>query len=276
MAEPRDDRDSRSDREARPPAAAAVPAATVLLVRDGARGLEVFLVERHRRVDFATGALVFPGGKVEAADASPALRERMTGAGELSAEAAALRAAAIRETFEESGVLLARARGESALLSAERVRALEPHRRRVERDAETLAELAREESLELACDALVPFAHWITPEGLPKRFDTHFFLAAAPEDQAALHDGAESVDSLWLPPSEALAEAEAGRRTVIFPTRMNLRKLARAGSATEALETARAEPVVTVCPWVAKTETGPVVRIPEGAGYDVLEAPLEV
>lgn len=275
MAEPRSARDDRTARDPQPPAPA-VPAATVLLVRDGARGLEVFLVERHRRVDFATGALVFPGGKVEAADASPELRERMRGVEAISAEAAALRAAAIRETFEESGVLLARAAGEQALLSAERVRALEPHRRRVERDAETLAELARAEALELAADRLLPFAHWITPEGLPKRFDTHFFLAAAPEGQAALHDGGESVDSLWLPPSEALAEAEAGRRTVIFPTRMNLRKLARAGSAEEALAMARREPVVTVCPWVERTDSGPVVRIPEGAGYDVLEAPLEV
>jgi hypothetical protein len=110
---------------------------------------------------------------------------------------------------------------------------------------------------------------------MPKRFDTHFFLAAAPRDQAAAHDGGESVDSLWIAPARALEEARAGRLSIIFPTRMQLAKLARAASMGEALARARAEPVVTVLPKVGRGASGPVIRIPAEAGYDLVEAPLD-
>ncbi len=83
---------------------------------------------------------------------------------------------------------------------------------------------------------------------MPKRYDTHFFLAIAPADQLALHDGTESVDSAWVAPDAALAAADAGRRTIIFPTRMNLAELARAGSIAEAVARATREPIVTVLP----------------------------
>jgi len=122
---------------------------------------------------------------------------------------------------------------------------------------------------------LVYFAHWITPERMPKRFDTHFFLAAAPPDQAAAHDGGESVDSVWIEPRLALAEADAGRRIIIFPTLRNLAKLARSHSVSEALGCAAREPVVTVLPWIEKGEAGLVLRIPEDAGYDVSAIPFQ-
>jgi len=228
-------------------------AATVLLVRDGASGLEVFMVERHHQIDFATGALVFPGGKVDDADLDPRLRARCAGAAGLDDAALALRVAAIRETFEECGVLLAH--GLTRAPAADR----------------DFTGLVLREGLALACDRLVPFAHWITPAVVPKRFDTHFFLAVAPADQLALHDGRESVDSLWIAPAAALAEAEAGRRTIIFPTLMNLARLAQARSVADAFARAAAQPVVTVQPALAVGRSGKrELRILAEAGYPPL------
>lgn len=252
------------------------PASTLLLVRDGASGLEVFVVERHHQIDFAGGATVFPGGKVEDADQDPSLRERCTGEAGLDEGKLGFRVAAIREAFEECGVLLARPRGRPDLISVARLAdLLKRYRAEVREHRVSIAALARAEDLELACDLLIPFAHWITPDGMPKRFDTHFFLAAAPPDQFAAHDGTEGVDSTWISPRRAIEDADAGRRTIIFPTRMNLGKLARSASVAEAVEAARRSPIVTVLPRVERGPSGPVLRIPAEAGYDVVEAPLD-
>jgi 8-oxo-dGTP pyrophosphatase MutT (NUDIX family) len=262
------------DEKRTPPEAAL--SATILLVRDGAAGLEVFMVQRHHRIDFATGAMVFPGGKLEPGDLDPSLRERSRGAEALSDAELGLRAGAIRETFEEARVLLARRRGRAELLTGAEVLAIEErHRAALEAHEIRIAELARAEDLELACDLLVPFAHWITPEFMPKRFDTWFFLVAAPADHVAVHDGHESVDSVWTRPADAAAEADAGRRTIIFPTLQNVKKLGRSASVAEALAAARRDPIVTVLPRVVRTEQGSMLRIPAEAGYEVSEAPVE-
>jgi hypothetical protein len=118
---------------------------------------------------------------------------------------------------------------------------------------------------------MVPFAHWITPEPMPKRFDTHFFLVTAPVSQLGAHDGAESVEGLWIAPQQALAEAEAGRRTLVFATRMNLAKLARYRTVAEAVAATRAKPVVTVVPRVKRTPEGRWLQIPAEADYGVTE-----
>ena len=251
------------------------PSATVLLVRDAERGLEVFMVERHHQIDFATGALVFPGGQVDPADADAGLALRCTGGTAFDESARALRVAAVRETFEEAGVLLARRRDDAGLVDADTLRGIEQrHRAALNAGERSLAEIVRSEDLELALDLLVPFAHWITPVFMPKRFDTWFFVAAAPVDQVALHDGHESVDSLWLTPAEAEAERSAGRRTIIFPTLLNLRKLGRGRTVAAALENARSQPIVTVLPRVEQRGETPTMVLPEAAGYDVVEAPL--
>lgn len=258
------------------PVPPALDSATILLIRDGSAGLSVFMVERHRRIDFATGALVFPGGKVDPGDREPSLRARCAGAADCDNDALTLRVAAIRETFEEAGVLLARARGERELVNAERLAELEArHREDLEKDRIGMGAFAEAEDLELACDLLVPFAHWITPTFMPKRFDTWFFLVAAPVDHVALHDGRESVDSVWTTPADALAAADRGERTIIFPTLMNLKKLGRHATTREALAAARREPVVTVFPRIEKSASGRVVRIPPEAGYGVSEMPVE-
>ncbi len=258
------------------PVAPARPAATVLLARDGPSGLEVFMLERHPAADFARGATVFPGGRVDPGDASAGVRARSRGAEGLGGPDAALHVAAIRETFEECGTLLARPRGGRELVPGSRLRTLAArHRENLLAGKTAFEDILASEDLELACDRLVPFAHWITPEFMSKRFDTHFFLAAAAPDHPAVHDGSESVDSLWIAPAAAEEEAAAGRRTIIFPTLMNLRKLGRSPGVNAALEAARREPVVTVLPRVERRGDHAVVRIPESAGYGLVEAPVD-
>jgi 8-oxo-dGTP pyrophosphatase MutT (NUDIX family) len=269
----------------------AIPSSTVLLLRDDRGQLEVFMVQRHHQIDFASSALVFPGGKVDPADRDPALRARCTGCEGLDDETFAVRVAAVRETFEECGVLLARKRPQGArseakpsgvvgpdagLLSESEVRPLETrYRSDLLSGAITLGAIAEAHDLDLALDAMVPFAHWITPAFMPKRFDTHFYLVPAPPDQVAAHDGEESVDSLWIAPTQAVADAQSKRRPIIFPTLRNLIKLARSASVAEAIERARREPIVTVLPTVGKGAHGPVIRIPVEAGYDISEASLD-
>jgi len=246
------------------------PAATVLLVRDGAAGgLEVFMVVRHREIEFAGGALVFPGGRVEEADAE------LAGGDPLGA----FRVAGIRETFEECGVLMARPRGEAGMIRAERLlEVADRHHAALRRNARSLPEVLAAEGLEPATDALAHWAHWVTPASRAKRFDTQFFLAAAPPDQLAVHDGTESVDSVWIAPARAVAEADAGERRLVFATRKNLEKLARHATVAEAMAAARAAAVVRVQPEMVRAGDGWRLRIPIEADYggdsfEVLDAP---
>lgn len=244
-----------------------VPAATILLVRDGPAGLEVFMVVRHHEIDFASGALVFPGGKVDQGDFAPELRGLATGGEGLDDLAFALRVGAIREAFEECGVLFAREAGTGKMVDAARFASLAPYRDELVKGRLDMLAFLTREKLVLVMDDMVHFAHWITPDGMPKRFDTHFFVAPVPPGHDALHDGSESVDSVWIPPEIAVAEAEAGVRTMVFPTRLNLRKLAASRTVVEALATARAGRVVTVLPQVKRYPDRRVLQIPAEAGY---------
>ena len=246
------------------------PAATVVILRDGREGVEVFMVVRHHEIDFASGALVFPGGKVDEADADPAWGELAPSAA--AAPDRAFMVAAARETFEEAGLVLAR-RGDGAdMVGAEEAhRLVEAYRARLVSGDTTFLELVRREGLRLAADLMVPFAHWITPESQPKRFDTHFLLVSAPVEQLGAHDGSESVEGFWIAPRQALRDADAGTRTLLFPTHMNLLKLARYASVAEAVAVARTTPVVAVMPRAERTATGRVLRIPADAGYGVTE-----
>ena len=250
--------------------------ATILLIRDADPTLEVFMVERHHQIDFAEGALVFPGGKLEACDGAPELAAHARDSHLHSEAERALRVAAIRETFEECGVLLARQRSDGRLVDATRLASIEKrYRSRLVQDASTLLELVESEDLELAFDLLVPFAHWITPTFMPKRFDTRFFLVAAPPDQLAAHDGDESVDSIWTSVPDALELERTGRRTIIFPTLENLKKLGRSDLVEEAMERARRETIVPVLPALVKDADGELwLEIPEAADYDTVRAPM--
>ena len=230
-----------------------VPAATLLLLRDSPEGIEVLLTTRHDAAGFAAGATVFPGGKVDAGD-------RARGGD-------ALRNAGIRETFEECGILLARPAADDAMLSAAAVAELLARQSSVT-DFGAFIDRA---GLIPATDLLVPFAHWITPEDQPKRFDTHFFLAPAPVDQLARHDGREAIVVHWLTPAGAIAAARRGEIKLVLPTRLNLLKLGRSKTVAAALEAARRSKIVTVQPDLVETAQGPAFRIPAAADYGVTE-----
>ena len=250
-------------------------AATVLLLRTVRPQMQVFMLARHEEIDFASGALVFPGGKVDAADGDPALAPFVSGAESLEDTGRALRVAAIREAFEECGVLLARERGAQASVPPARLNTLEAYRQPLTRGETTMLELVTREKLDLAADLLVAYSHWVTPVFMPKRFDTWFFLAHAPEDQLAIHDGCESVDSVWISPSAALADLEAKRRVILFPTRLNLMMLDEARTADEAIAAARLRPIRTVEPWIAERDGKQWLTIRADAGYALTEIPVD-
>ncbi len=254
-----------------------VPAATILLLRDNPTAdadCEVFMVVRHHQIDFASGALVFPGGRIDDGDSE--VTAHCDGAEGLDAFEIAMRVGAIREAFEESGVLLARPVGEQAMISAERCLELTPYRDQLNQGDLSLKSFLEQQNLQLACDVLTPFAHWITPDMMPKRFDTHFYVTRVPESQVAEHDGTESVDSVWISADDALAGAKDGRYTVIFPTRLNIELLADSGSTTnQVIDTSATRDIVPVLPVTEKREDGTYICIPANAGYRVSEEKME-
>ena len=249
------------------------PATTVLLLRpskpgDAGSPLEVFMVVRHHAIDSFSGALVFPGGKLEEADGDPRLAARCGGADKISPGELKFRVAGVREAFEECGVLLARKRGQRAVIAAAELKPIEDKwRAKLTKDEASILDLVEAEDLELATDLMTPYAHWITPTFVPKRFDTWFFLAEAPEDQIALHDGSESTDSVWIGAQQAIDEAVAGRRTLVHATTKNLELLAEGKTVIGALSQASERKIVTVQPWVEARDGKKFLHIPEGAGY---------
>lgn len=260
------------------PAAApkpALPSSTMLMLRDDAEaGLQVFMVKRNYAIDFASGALVFPGGKLAEGDSDPRLGNHLR-QGRLGADLLPYALGAIRESFEESGLLLAREKGSDRFLDAARVEKLDGWREPLNKGEKTLLDLAEAEGIEYAVDAVVPFAHWVTPVSMPKRFDTWFFLAPAPADQIGSHDGGESVESEWINPNTALAEWEAKTKTIVFATRMQLVKLGRSRTSSDAFKASAADPIMTVMPVLDKDAPGePHLRIPAEAGYGITSVPL--
>jgi len=222
----------------------AVPrdAATVILLRQaadagaGGVGFEAFLLRRTAELEFAPGAFVFPGGSVDASDADPGLGWAGPDPAEFAAlldvppdRARALVCAAVRETFEESGVLLAGASHDDLVRDSA---ALAADRHALLAGTASLAEVLGRRGLVLRTDLLTPWARWITPEASPRRFDTWFFVAALPPEQAATAapeghaDPGESESGAWLRPASALEAARAGQMTLLPPTAVTLGELA--------------------------------------------------
>ncbi|MET0361482.1 MAG: NUDIX hydrolase [Sphingobium sp.] len=226
------------------------PAATILLVRDDP--FEVLMVRRHKD-QFFSSALVFPGGLVDAGDRSADWLALIDDADGLDEDARALRIAGFRETFEETGILLARGIHGDCVSAPPAGGAF--------------IDIVRESGGRLRLSDLVPFGHWVTPERSPKRFDTYFFLCRTAPDQVAVCDGDEAVALEWAAPEAILARAAAGETSILFPTRMNISRLAETGNAADALAAAQARPVFTVHPRVEKRDGGMAVVIPAEAGY---------
>jgi 8-oxo-dGTP pyrophosphatase MutT (NUDIX family) len=231
------------------------PAATILVLRDDP--FEVLMVRRHGNGQFAS-ALVFPGGLVDPSDRDEDWLPLLDGAEGLDPEERALAIAAFRETFEESALLLARdIEGRTVSCTSA--------------DHGDFRAVVKASGGRLMFGELAHFGHWITPIGPPKRFDTHFFLAAAPEGQEALADGRETVALEWVQPRDLLARAREGDLSILFPTRLNLKRLAESNSVASAMAAARARERFTVTPRVEKREGGTAVVIPAEAGYGETE-----
>ncbi len=226
-------------------------AATVLLLRDGAggAGLEVFMLRRNLNSDFVGGAYVFPGGAVDPEDRhddlGPVCRGRTDQEAsrrlEVDHGGLAFWVAAIRESFEEAGYLLAYDRNgdELRLEDAAVIERFCTHRTDVDSSRRRLVEVCAEEGLKLAVDGIHYFGHWITPEGAPRRYDTRFFVAAAPQAQTPLHDDHEVIANLWIRPQDALDLHREGTFEILPPTAASLKAIARFDTAAQALEAAR-------------------------------------
>ncbi|MEY2571439.1 MAG: hypothetical protein QOE63_1789 [Acidimicrobiaceae bacterium] len=213
------------------------PAATVLLLRDGERGLEVLLLRRTTEAVFSPGAHVFPGGAVDDADRAPDAAAVCGGFTDAAASAAlgiedgglAYYVAAVRECFEEAGVLLARGAIDGARVRFDGpavVARFDEHRRRVHAGTLTLADVCGREAIDLSVDELLPFGHWITPAGGPRRYDTRFFITTAPPAQEPSHDEHETTAHGWHRPADVLDAHRRGEVDLILPTQRTLELIA--------------------------------------------------
>jgi 8-oxo-dGTP pyrophosphatase MutT (NUDIX family) len=214
------------------------------------------MVRRGAKAVFSS-ALVFPGGVVDAHDASEDWLPHLTGAPSLETAERALRIAACREMFEEADVLIGDVAGS-----------------RAGPGQSTYFERIKAMGARIALGSLIPFGHWITPEGAARRFDTHFYLCRVPSHAAAKADGREIVSVEWVKPQDIIERARRGEGSIMFPTLLNLMRLAQSADVDSALAAAAMRPVVTVLPRIERRGDCKFVVIPEAAGYGMTEGPL--
>jgi 8-oxo-dGTP pyrophosphatase MutT (NUDIX family) len=241
------------------------PASTVIVMRDAGDGRpETFMVRRDPRSRFAADAFVFPGGTVQEEDRLPGgqppcsgltrsdahrrLTERGGDPPAESGESLALHLAAVRELFEEAGILLAShvQGGAGAILSPETCDLLAGLRPDIQQGRRSLADVVADLGLELVPEELIYFSHWITPESSPRRFDTRFFMIEDRPGQTASHCGVETVDGVWIAPADALHRFEAGEITLVSVTVDHLRVLDAYRSTADLLTFARSKPIRSV------------------------------
>lgn len=245
-------------------------AATVLILRDGAPGLEVYLLRRTTGMPFAGGMTAYPGGGVDERDAdteigwagpSPAEWAAAFGCDERLARE--LVCAAVRETFEEAGVLLA-GPAEGAVVPDVSGDDWEEQRQALLSRDLSLTELLAGRGLALRSDLLRPFAHWITPPVEPRRYDTKFFVAALPVGQEARNVSGEADEASWLTPAAALAQAHSGTRPMLPPTTHTLGQLAPFADVAAALAGSPPEPLHPISPTFEETPDGKWAVLPDG------------
>jgi 8-oxo-dGTP pyrophosphatase MutT (NUDIX family) len=232
----------------------------VVLLRPSAARFEVFLVRRHDKVAFMGGAYVFPGGRVDEADRA-------------LDESNAFQVAAIRELFEEAGILLARGhRNQPVTLSTEeQARRFRDYRIALADGSMTLRDVMERERLAPDIEALVPFAHWVTPEIDIKRFDTRFFVTVVPPQQEAVHDDRETTHGEWMDPADAVERCRREEIALPPPTWTTLRGLSRFSHVDEVMQWARSRRVVCVQPGFIKNEQLTMLTLPGDPTYPPLE-----
>jgi 8-oxo-dGTP pyrophosphatase MutT (NUDIX family) len=247
--------------------AAARPAATIVLMRDGADGVEVLLMRRARTAGFVPGAYVFPGGRVDGADAQPDIVARLDG---LDAAAAAARLelpgddppalayylAALREAFEEAGILVGRRADGSEPATAAEAPGVNAVRDDLMEDRVGFAEALERMGCRLDGGAVEYLAHWITPEPEPRRYDTRFFAARVREGAHAVIDAREMTDAVWLTPGAALARNEEGTLPMVFPTIHTLRDLLAFDDVDALLAALCRRRIPAIMPRLVMTPTG--------------------
>lgn len=256
-----------------------VDASTVILVRPGrlpSGAWECFMVRRHVKSDFAADVYVFPGGKVDPEDGDKGLLQHVVGppeSGEGDAELwLPLRLCAVRELFEETGVLLARhPDGSKVAGSPDEVHRLQNARRALHAGELMLSEMAAREDLVFSIDTLHQISRWITPPSFPRRFDTRFFVAEHPEGQEPLHDALETTDGVWVAPGEALAAFAQGTFPLVFATERHLQLLSRFSSIEELIAATANADLTPVTPRVIRNGDEPVFLIPGDPGYETAE-----
>jgi 8-oxo-dGTP pyrophosphatase MutT (NUDIX family) len=236
-------------------------ASTVIVLRETGEELETFMLCRHQQSGFMGGAHVFPGGKVDPSDSDPAWRARIDRSaedlskqlGETDANVGlGLLVAAVRETFEEAGILLA-----STSVDADLVKA----RQRLH-DGAAFLDLADELDLKIRSEALTPYARWITPKMESRRFDTRFYIAVAPDDQSARHDGMETTSAVWLRPTRAIADMFEGRIKLAPPTVRTLQWLADFDDADSVIADALSRKPPLVRPEIVTGDGGWFLALP--------------
>jgi 8-oxo-dGTP pyrophosphatase MutT (NUDIX family) len=250
-----------AERIADPPddAAPTRPAATVVLLRDSPAGPEILLLKRLRSAGFVPGAYVFPGGRVDAEDAAPELVDLMPAMPR--GPDAAYWLAAIREAFEETGVLLARTRT-GAPLEAGTAPALTRWRESLLAGSAKLLDVLTDLDAGPDVSGMVYCSHWITPVAEPKRYDTRFFLAALPEGGAVAHDEREMSDAVWVTAAEALDRFRTGQLPMVFPTVKTIQRLEHYDSVGAALAAFRSADVPPILPRLVRTGDGVGIVLP--------------
>ena len=251
------------------------PAATVTLVRDAPRGLEVLMLQRSHSLKFMPGVYVFPGGALDAADSSPEIQAMCAGLEDEAASRAlgverggiAYWVAAIREAFEEAGILLAYdASGSMVSLHGDAAERYRAHRSSLDERRGDFGAIVREEGLRLAVDRLTYFGHWITPVSAPRRYDTRFFLAVAPERQEARHDNYETIAHVWVRPQEALDLCARETLNMRFPTIKTLEQFTRCATAAELVAVLSSTRVVR--PLLPRMTRDGRTLLPNDPGYE--------
>jgi len=261
-------------------------AATVMLLRscqdNDIKDIEVLMVLRHRKSSFVPGYHVFPGGVIDPEDYEPGMERFIQGIGreqaariltDMSHPEKALGAwiAAVRETFEEVGMLIARKKDGSPINVRIREECLrfENYRQALIKRKMKFSQMLEAEDIVLVADCLHYFSHWITPEVLPRRYDVRFFITEAPAQQSVVCDGVELTDHIWLRPSVALKEYDAGRIGMVLPQIMTLVELSRFSSVAEAIASVSEGNIPANLTKIKQIDGRDVEVMPDGTGLKI-------